>query len=247
MDTTIDGFLGGRLQVRQPQRGFRSGADAVLLAASVPATPGQSVLELGLGAGVASLCLGSRINDLSLFGLEIQSDYAALAVENASVNNILLSVIAGDVAKMPEALTARTFDQVLMNPPYYKAGSWTKTDAPDRAVALGESHDLGVWMDAATRRLMPGGWLTIIQNAPRLADVIRAADPRLGSAQIKPIAARTNRPAELVILRFRKGGRAETRLFAPLILHEGDQHRQDAAHPTELAENVLRFGKKLEF
>ncbi|RJL18858.1 methyltransferase, partial [Paracoccus siganidrum] len=59
-DTREDGFLGGRLRIRQPARGYRSGADAVMLAAACPAAPGQRVLELGCGAGVASLCLGWR-------------------------------------------------------------------------------------------------------------------------------------------------------------------------------------------
>jgi hypothetical protein len=57
-DNTLDGFLGGRLSIAQPRRGFRAGHDTVLLAASIPAPAGSHVLELGSGAGVASLCLG---------------------------------------------------------------------------------------------------------------------------------------------------------------------------------------------
>ncbi|MFZ2468854.1 MAG: methyltransferase, partial [Parvibaculum sedimenti] len=37
---TDDGFLGGRLQLLQPAKGYRAGIDAVLLAASVPARHG---------------------------------------------------------------------------------------------------------------------------------------------------------------------------------------------------------------
>ena len=43
-----NGFLGGRLRLWQPARGYRSGADAVMLAAACPARPGERVLELGL-------------------------------------------------------------------------------------------------------------------------------------------------------------------------------------------------------
>ena len=52
-DLREDGFLGGRLRIAQPAQGYRAGADAVMLAAACPARPGQSVLELGCGAGVA--------------------------------------------------------------------------------------------------------------------------------------------------------------------------------------------------
>lgn len=50
---------------------------------------------------------------------------------------------------------------------------------------------------------------------------------RLGSVEVLPLAARTGRAAELVVLRARKGGRAAFRLHAPLILHAGDRHEKD--------------------
>jgi tRNA1(Val) A37 N6-methylase TrmN6 len=54
-EITTDGFLGGRLTIAQPVAGYRAAADPVLLAAAVQARPGQAVLDLGCGAGVASL------------------------------------------------------------------------------------------------------------------------------------------------------------------------------------------------
>ncbi|PCH69375.1 MAG: methyltransferase, partial [Rhodobacteraceae bacterium] len=59
-DLTWNAFLGGRVQLLQPQSGYRAGVDPVLLAAAVPGRAGQSVLELGCGAGAASLCLAAR-------------------------------------------------------------------------------------------------------------------------------------------------------------------------------------------
>ena len=42
-----DAFLGGKLRLLQPKRGFRSGIDSVLLAASITASPGDKVLDIG--------------------------------------------------------------------------------------------------------------------------------------------------------------------------------------------------------
>ncbi|MEM6466501.1 MAG: methyltransferase, partial [Pseudomonadota bacterium] len=42
-----DAYLGGRVQITQPAKGYRAGTDPVLLAAAVPALAGQTVLELG--------------------------------------------------------------------------------------------------------------------------------------------------------------------------------------------------------
>ena len=59
--TRDDAFLGGRLVLRQPARGYRAGADAVMLAAACSARAGERVLELGCGAGAALFCLGARV------------------------------------------------------------------------------------------------------------------------------------------------------------------------------------------
>ena len=60
MDTTEGTLLGGRVRYAQPARGYRTGIEPVLLAAAVPAVPGQAVLEAGTGAGAALLCLAAR-------------------------------------------------------------------------------------------------------------------------------------------------------------------------------------------
>lgn len=247
MDLTKDGFLDGRLTISQPKKGFRSGADAVLLAAAVPASKGQSVLELGLGVGVASLCLGKRVAGLRLTGLEVQPEYADLARANGRDNDIPLTVVEGNLVAMPAALKAQSFDHVMMNPPYYRLDQWTRADNEGRDRALGQRESLKDWMDAAYKRLNPGGLLTAIMKASRLNDVLTQADTRFGSIQIKPISPRIGRPAELVIIRFKKGGKGDTLLHAPLILHEGLKHQQDAAHPTVEAQAILRGVEKLSF
>ena len=86
--TRDDAFLGGRLVLRQPARGYRAGADAVMLAAACPARAGERVLELGCGAGVALFCLGARVPGLDLTGLERQPGMAELARHNAEATGI---------------------------------------------------------------------------------------------------------------------------------------------------------------
>ena len=83
-DFSIDEFLGGKLKIKQPLRGYRAGVDPVLLAASVNAYEGEDILDLGCGVGVASLCLSQRISGLNIYGIEIQSDYACLLYTSPS-------------------------------------------------------------------------------------------------------------------------------------------------------------------
>ena len=83
-----DGFLGEKLRVRQPLDGFRSGHDAVLLAAASAPPEGGHIVELGSGSGVASLCFAARRTDAQITGLEIDPKMLALAQNNAEANDL---------------------------------------------------------------------------------------------------------------------------------------------------------------
>ncbi|WP_295045640.1 methyltransferase [uncultured Paracoccus sp.] len=238
-----DGFLDGRLRVAQPRRGFRSGADAVMLAAACPAMAGHAVLELGCGAGVASLCLGWRVPDLRLAGLDSQPDYADLARRNAAANGIAMQVLTGDVARPPAALRAMVFDHVIANPPYFLGG----TAAPDggRAIARREDTPLAQWIDAGLRRLRPGGVVTLIQRADRLDAVLAALSGRAGAVAILPVTGRAGREAGRVIVQARKGARGPLRLLAPFVMHREPAHPGDREDLTPQASAVLREGLPL--
>lgn len=243
-DLTCDGFLGGALRVWQPRRGYRAAMDPVLLAASVPALPGQSVLELGCGAGVASLCLGHRVPGVQQVGVELQPVYADLARRNAAENGIRLEVVVADLARLPADLRARSFDHVIANPPYFPPAGGTAATDSGRETAQREATPLAIWIDTGLRRLAPEGLLTVIQSADRLGDILGAIGSR-GAITILPIAGRVGRDAGRVIVQARKGSRAALRLCAPLVLHEGAAHAGDRdSHGAEAAA-ILRHGAAL--
>ncbi len=238
-----DAFLCGRLHLWQPKKGYRAATDPVLLAAACPALPGQSVLDMGCGAGAAALCLAARVPGVILTGLEVQSAYAALARRNAADNGIALQVETGDLAQMPKALR-RDFDHVIANPPYYPAGG-TPSPVAARARALQVDTPLADWVQAAARRLAPGGWLTLICGADGLPEVLAAMGAKLGSASVLPLQPREGRAALRILLRARKGGKGAFRLLAPLVLHQGAAHDGDRESYTPRANAVLRGGEGL--
>ncbi|HUN50175.1 MAG TPA: methyltransferase [Candidatus Sulfotelmatobacter sp.] len=237
-----DDFLGGRLLLRQPERGVRAGSDAVLLAAAVPAQPGERVLELGCGAGAAMLCLAARLPGLMVTGLEIDAEAAGLAAANARQNGLAdrVAVIAGDIADPPATLPAEGFDHVFANPPFFAAGSGTPAPAPGRAKArMAPAADLDGWLRFAARMLRPGGSVTVIGRAERLDDLLAACRRRFGAIVLFPLWPGGGKPAKRVILQGRKGSRAGLRLAPGLVLHGGG-HAYTAA-----AEAVLRQGAAL--
>lgn len=239
-DLTQDRLLGGRLVLSQPRAGFRSASDAALLAAAVPAKPGERALDWGSGAGAAGLCLGIRVGGLDLHGLEANPEMAALSTANAAANGLSWRVHEGRAEAPPASLKALEFDHVLTNPPYFPSGFHASPEAL-RDQANRESAPLGLWLRGALKRLRPGGTLTVIQRAERLPEILAALEGAAGSAALLPLAPKAGAAAKLILLRAVKGGRAPMRIAFPLILHEADGRFSAAA------EAVLREGAALDF
>ena len=80
---TDDAFLGGKLQILQPEKGYRAGIDAVFLASTIPVKEGEAIFEAGIGGGVASLCVLARNPLVHVTGIEASTRYAVLCEQNA--------------------------------------------------------------------------------------------------------------------------------------------------------------------
>jgi tRNA1(Val) A37 N6-methylase TrmN6 len=238
---TRDAFLGGKVQLLQPKTGYRAGVDPVFLAASVNAGAGQSILDLGCGVGAAALCLGARIPDLELIGVERQPIYAELARQNG------LETICADFTDLPEGLRQKQFDHVIANPPYFDRNASVAARDIGREGALGEDTPLSVWMKVAAKRLKPRGYVHFVHRIERLPDLMEAVPASIGSVQVLPISPRVGRKAELVIFRARKDGRAAFELFSPCILHRGERHERDGDSYLPEIKAVLRDGAALKF
>jgi tRNA1(Val) A37 N6-methylase TrmN6 len=244
--TTQNEYLGGQVIIRQPARGYRAGVDPVLLAASIPARPGQRLLELGTGVGTAALCLAARVPGAEFTGIEIQPEYAELARQNGAANGIDFEVVDADLSALPAALRQRQFDHVFANPPYFDRSAGHKAQDRGRETALGEDTPLATWLDVAAKRVAPKGYVTFIHRTERLDDLLAGLPQTLGSVQVQPLQARHGRDSNLVILRARHSGRAPLRLHAPITMHVGDVHGADAEDYTDAIKSVLRDGQALE-
>lgn len=246
-DCTHDEFLGGKVRALQPRKGYRAGVDAVLLASAVEAQPGQSVLELGIGVGVASLCLNERVPGLTLTGVELQADYAELCRKNALACAADLQVEQADIRMLPDTIRLQQYDHVLMNPPYFERSKGDKSTDAGRDIAMAGATELNDWIDVAAKRLAPKGYMTVIQRIERLPEVLSSTGGRLGSIQMRPITARSGRSPGLFLLRARHSGKAPFQMLAPLVMHEGAEHTGDAESYTPLVRAILRDGAQLSW
>ena len=240
-ELTDDAFLGGQLKLLQPGQGFRSGLDAVLLAASVPAGPGEAALEAGAGAGVASLCLARRVAGLKVTGLEIDPALTELARQNAVRNGLAdrVSFETGSVTEPSKSIGRCA--HVFANPPFLEKGEAVLAEDPGRSRAKhGEDGALSEFIDFCMRHVEPKGTVTLIHRADRLDRILAAIDGRLGGLQILPLWPRAGHPAKRVIVQGRASSRAPLTLHAGLVLHE------EGGAFTAAAEAILRHGAPLQ-
>ena len=220
-------FLGGRIQLRQPEKGHRAGTDAVLLAACAPGRPARAA-DVGAGVGAAGLSALARAPKLDMTCIEIDPALSELCERNIAEN------FFGERARAVQAdvLTAASrraagledggFDLVLTNPPFLDARS--ARVSPDAAKALAHVAKGGLepWMKASVALLRPGGFFAMIHRADALGEIIAASAKRTGKLRIMPVHAKAAEPAVRLLVSGVKGSRAPLSLLPPLVLHEAD-------------------------
>jgi len=245
---TDDAFLGGRIHCLQPQKGYRSGLDAVFLAAVIPARPGEITLEAGSGTGIASLCLAALVENLNIVGLDIDPQSIALARQNAVRNGFEQNAtfIEGDLSGSFKALenngiVQNLYDHVFANPPYFaEAAAQVSPNAGKAKANIMGTEGLDKWLKFLTAVVKPHGTITIIHRAEALHALTHGFEGRAGGLKIYPLFPKAGLPASRVIVQGIKGSRAQSRLLQGQLMHEAD------GTFTARVQAILRNGERLK-
>ena len=148
--------LDQKVRLLQPDGGFRTSLDSVMLAAAVPAKPGDHVLDAGCGVGGAGFCLLWRVDGIRLTGIDVQADYIELARQNNLLNSRQAEFITSDIREF----TGGPFDHVMINPPFFESGAHTPSPDSGRAIANGHQDEtlrIADWIRAAHQLVKSNG------------------------------------------------------------------------------------------
>ena len=231
-DAREGALMGGRLTMLQPERGYRAGMDAALLAAALALKPGQRALEIGCGAGGALLQAAARNPEASFLAIERDPDMLALARRNLLLNGLedRAAVVSGEVGAGFRALGVARVDASFANPPFFDDPRALRGPAPERAGAWLADDGLGAWLAVLTGALKDNGQTVLIHRADRLGDILTGLGPKMGSVRIRPVQPYADQPAKRVLVKAVRGGRAPLALLPPLVLHDrsGAKHTPEA-------------------
>ena len=223
---SLDAVYDGRLALFQSKNGYRLSVDALLLTYFV--CTGKAVrrgVDLGTGCGVVGLGLLLAQWVDAVVGVEIQPRLAALASQNAELNqlNTRFQVVTGDLRDQHHGLTASNFDLVVSNPPFWPMGTGRPPANEERRLACHESHgDIYDWMSSAARLLnQKRGRFALVFPSQRLDDLFDALGAaHLHISRLRPVHPTAGADAELVLVEARWGKRGHVRLEPALVLKD---------------------------
>ncbi|MEX6505657.1 tRNA1(Val) (adenine(37)-N6)-methyltransferase [Jiella sp. M17.18] len=248
-----DAFYGGRFHLLQPVgRGYRSGLDALLLAATVGPDDAGALADLGAGSGAVGLAAACRCEGVAVTLVEKNAEMAELARRSVRLdeNRPLagrVTVLEGDIlARRGLREAAGLFDgrfaHVLTNPPYHPHGSRPPPD-PLRAEALfgTDAQSLARWLQVAAALVARGGGMTAVLRADALAMAITAVEGRLGGLRVLPIHPASDAPASRILFHGRKGSRAPLAILPGRVLHRADGGLDPFAERVAAGEEMIGF------
>ncbi len=221
---TDDTLFQGGLICRQSRDGYRFSVDAVLAAHFAAPKPGAQVLDLGCGCGVIGLILAFRHPQVSVCGLELQEQLAALAEENRALNDFAdrFRVIRGDVHAIATLLAPESFDIVVCNPPYRKKDSG-RINQDDQAACA--RHELTASVDDFVRAsafcVKNRGRVVFVYPAVRCNTLLVALQHhRLTLKRLQPVYSYPGpASARLVLIEAVKNGGEQGEILAPFYIY----------------------------
>ncbi|MCR5303871.1 MAG: tRNA1(Val) (adenine(37)-N6)-methyltransferase [Lachnospiraceae bacterium] len=224
MSERTDDLQRNGLRIIQETELFCFGVDSVLLTgfAAPGIRRGSSVLDLGSGNGILPILLSAKTEDTHFTGIEIQEECASLARRSTELNALTerIRIITGDLKNIDRYTAPSSFDAVVSNPPYVKAGSGR--DYANKSLSVSRSEVACTFEDvarAAAFALRGGGSFHLVHRANRMPEIIKTLmehnlTPRV-MCQVHPNAGKN---ASMFLMTAVKGAGMEMKLLPPLIL-----------------------------
>jgi len=215
--------------MRQPEQGYRFGLDPLLLASFVSVRPGESILDLGTGCGVAGMALLLQNEDVVSTGVDISAGMIDCATCNAGRLGLedRFEPLHLDVLELRDDARIRpeSFDQVMANPPYRPLGQGREPAAQGLKQARFEFQaGLKDFLRAGAYALKNRGTLTLIHLAVRLGFVFQSVSAAGLEVQgMRCVHSYHHSRAKLVLIQARKNGKPGLKIEPPLILYERER------------------------
>jgi len=223
-----------RVRLIQKTNGLTFGTDAYLLFAFMRPAPRARAADLGCGTGIISLLCAARERFAKITAVELQGDFAELAVRNVELNGFqdTVSVLCRDIRTLTPTDFGGELDVVFSNPPYMRAESGKACLAAPKQIARHETAgNIEDFCHAAAKCLRYGGLFYTVWRPDRLPALLTALQKNaLAPKRMLFVHDTPKKPPSMVLTEARLGGGEGLRVLPPLFLHnEGEAALSPAA------------------
>ena len=222
----LDDLQTGGCRLIQKPGTFCFGTDSVLLADFAAPKHGDRVADLGCGNGAIAILLAAHREDISVCGVEVQTEIADMARRSAAINGMedRVEILAGDLRDAWETLGRASRSLVVCNPPYGTKGAGFPSAAEAQRIARQADDLLPADVCAAADRLLHyGGRFCTVFPAHRAFEMMSAMDAcRLAPKRVRTVHAAPDRAPKLILIEAVKGGGSGLHWLEPLFLKDAD-------------------------
>ena len=223
---SVDSSSIHRLNISQPEKGYRFSLDPLILAAHILPKGDETVMDLGCGCGIISLILAYQYPTLKITGIEIQEELYTFAQQNIAANGFEknIHILHDDIKNIKFSETDTRADIIVTNPPYKKLGTGRLNPDPQKALARHETTlDIDALIECSSYLIRDQGLLFIIFPFDRLSDLTLAmARHHFYPEFIRHVHIKANAKASRVIVRAVKNGNRQCFLSPPFFVYTLD-------------------------
>lgn len=227
----IDKLWGG-FSLIQDDRFFKLGQDTMLLSDFACPPARGKVMDLGCGNGALSVLLCARHPHISVTGLEIQPEVAALAQENIRHNQLeqRMQVLCGDMKQCKALFPTGSFDYIVCNPPYFAQNSGFSAKNINKSTARQDSSGTAAdAVQAAAYLVKFGGRVAFVYRPERVCELISQMKERqLEPKRMRFVHQHASAVPSAVLIEARRGSASGVQILPPLLVcGENGEHTQE--------------------
>lgn len=228
-DIRIDEVPGTGYKILQNKKKFSYGIDAIILSNFTKAK--GMVMDLGTGTAIIPIRIVDSPSIKKIYGVEIQKEVAHLAAESVKLNSLedKIEIINMDLKDLAHKFPKASFDTVISNPPYMRAGAAIVN--PEENFALSR-HEIACNIEdivsIANYLLKPLGKLYLVHRPDRLVDIIYTMRQyKIEPKYIRFIQAKIDKKPNLILIEGVKDGKSDLKFYDPLIVYNEDGSYRD--------------------
>ncbi|MGI6151177.1 MAG: tRNA1(Val) (adenine(37)-N6)-methyltransferase [Christensenellales bacterium] len=213
------------LKIIQDPSSFCFGSDAVVLSSFCRVKRGAKVCDLGTGNGIIALLLAAHTEAQKIVGIEIQEQAADMARRSVALNGLSdrVEILNMDLKDAADILGRNSFDTVVCNPPYGKAGRSFFHQADARSIARHEILcTLSDCVKTAAALANNGGNVAFVCPGLRVAELFSLFEQhRLSIKRARTVHPAYGAAPSVLLVEGVKGGKSGLAWLPPLFLTDG--------------------------